>query len=133
MNKKSFFIGLLSGVVLTFVGMFIIGLIIQNSEENNPSQNDAIKYFEKPVSYDNKSETSFQIFQVMGDAALANEESSTYDGDVMYMGNLVLLLGEDFYSDQIVTVKNPQCVGTYSYTTNAGMPKTVRVIDMSKK
>jgi hypothetical protein len=26
-------------------------------------------------------------------------------------------------------VKNPQRVGTYSYTTNGGMPKTVPVID----
>lgn len=45
----------------------------------------------------------------------------------MYYGNTVLIL--EYYSDQIVTVKNPQRVGTYSYTTNGGMPKTVPVID----
>ena len=47
----------------------------------------------------------------------------------MYIGNTVLVLGKDFYSDQIVTVKNPQRIGTYSYTNNGGMPMTVPVIE----
>ena len=44
-------------------------------------------------------------------------------------GNTVVILGENFYSDQIVTIKNPQRVGTYSYTTKRGMPITVPVIN----
>ena len=60
---------------------------------------------------------------------IVTEASDKIGGDVMYYGNTVLILGENYYSDQIVTVKNPQRVGTYSYTTNGGMPKTVPVID----
>ena len=71
MNKKSFFLGVVTGFVLTFVGLFVIGLVNQNSEENDP-----VQYLEKPVSYENKKETSFKVFQVLGNAALANEISN---------------------------------------------------------
>ena len=118
MNKKSFFWGVLTGVVLTFVGLFVIGLVNQNSE---------IQYLEKPVSYENKKETSFKVFQVLGNAALASEISNKEYK--WYNGNTVVLLGENFYSDQVVTVRNPQRVGTYSYTNKGGMPMTVPVIE----
>ena len=124
MNKKSFFMGVVTGIVLTFVGLFAYGLLKQNSVSN-----DAIQYLEKPVSYENKKTTSVKVFQVLGKAALASEASDKIGDDVMYIGNTVLVLGKDFYSDQIVTVKNPQRIGTYSYTNNGGMPMTVPVID----
>lgn len=124
MNKKSFFVGVVTGIVLTFVGLFVIGLINQNSADNDP-----VQYLEQPVSYENKKETSFKVLQVLGNAALATEASDKIGSDVMYFGNTVLVLGEDFYNDQIVTIKSPQRVGTYSYTTNRGMPMTVPVID----
>lgn len=67
MNKKSFFIGMLSGIVLTIAVLFIIGFVSQKNNED-----DAIQRLEKPVSYENKKETSFKVFQVIGeDAALA--------------------------------------------------------------
>ena len=122
MNKKSFFLGVITGIVMTFVGLFVIGLVIQNSEENVP-----IQYLEKPVSYENKKETSFKVFQVLGNAALASEISNKEYK--WYNGNTVVLLGENFYSDQVVTVRNPQRVGTYSYTNKGGMPMTVPVIE----
>lgn len=124
MNKKSFFLGVVTGIVLTFAGLFVIGLINQNSADNDP-----VQYLEQPVSYENKKETSFKVLQVLGNAALATEASDKVGSLIMYYGNTVLVLGENFYSDQIVTVKNPQRVGTYSYTTNGGIPKTVPVID----
>ena len=124
MNKKSFFLGVVTGIVLTFAGLFVIGLINQNSADNDP-----VQYLEQPVSYENKKETSFKVLQVLGNAALATEASDKVGSLIMYYGNTVLVLGENFYSDQIVTVKNPQRVGTYSYTTYGGMPKTVPVID----
>ena len=124
MSKKSFFLGVVTGVVLTFVVLIVIGLVNEKSDANFPAQ-----YLEKPVSYENKKETSFKVLQVLGNAALATEASDKIGSDVMYFGNTVLVLGENFYSDQIVTVKNPQRVGTYSYTTYGGMPKTVPVID----
>ena len=124
MNKKSFFLGVVTGIVLTFVGLIVIGLVNQNSAGNDP-----IQYLEKPMSYENKKETSFKVLQVLGNAALATEASDKIGGDVMYYGNTVLILGENYYSDQIVTVKNPQRVGTYSYTNKGGMPMTVPVIE----
>ena len=121
MNKKSFFLGLVTGVILTFAALFIIGLVNQNSEANDP-----VQYLEKPVSYENKKETSFKVFQVLGNAALAIEISNKEYK--WFHGNTVVILGENYYSDQVVNVKNPQRVGTYSYTNKSGMPMTVPVI-----
>ena len=126
MNKKSFFIGMLSGAVLTIAVLFVIGFVSQKN-----SKNDAIQHLEKPVSYENKKETSFKVFQVIGeDAALAKEVS---DRELdMYLGNTVVLIGKDFYSDQVITMKNPQRTGTYSYTNKGGMPMTVPIIEGDK-
>ena len=121
MNKKSFFLGILTGAILTFAVLFVIALVNRNSEAA-----DLIQYLEQPVSYENKSVTSFKVFQVLGNAALANEISNKEYK--WYHGNTVMILGENFYSDQVVTIKNPQRVGTYSYTNNGGMPMTVPVI-----
>lgn len=123
MNKKSFFLGLVTGVILTFCVLFVIALVNRNSEET-----DQIQYLEQPVSYENKSVTSFKVFQVLGNAALANEISNKEYK--WYHGNTVMILGENFYSDQVVTIKNPQRVGTYSYTNNGGMPMTVPVLEL---
>ena len=122
MNKKSFFWGVVTGVILTFLGIFIYGLVSQGTGDSDP-----VQYLEQPESYENKKETSFKVFQVLGDAALANEVSNKEYG--WYNGNTVVVLGENFYNDQVITIKNPQRVGTYSYTTKAGMPMTVPVID----
>ena len=122
MNKKSFFLGVLTGIVLTFVGLFVIGLVNQKSEDNDP-----VQYLENPETYENKRETSFQVFQVIGDAALAHEISSEEFG--LYLGTTVLLLGENYYSDQVVKMENPQIIGTYSYTNKGGRPMTVPVLE----
>ncbi len=126
MNKKSFFLGVVTGVVLTFAVLLVIGLVNQNSADNAP-----VQYLEKPVSYEDKTETSFKVFQVLGSAALANEISNKEYK--WYNGNTVVILGENFYNDQVVTVKNPQRVGTYSYTNKGGMSMTVPVIDGAMK
>ena len=122
MSKKSFFLGVVTGVVLTFVVLIVIGLVIQKSDANFPAQ-----YLEKPVSYENKEETSFRVFQVLDNAALATEISD-YGAIQLFTGNTVVLLGKDYYSNQVVTVKNPQRIGTYSYTNKNDMPMTVPVI-----
>ena len=126
MNKTFFFIGMLSGIVLTIVALFVIGFVRQKNNED-----DAIQRLEKPVSYENKKKTSFKVFQVIcEDAALAKEIS---DKELdMYLGNTVVLIGKDFYSDQVVTMKNPQRTGTYSYMNNSGMPMTVPIIEGDK-
>lgn len=126
MNKKSFFWGVLTGIVLSFVGLIIFGLVYQKSADNDP-----IQYLEQPVSYENKTQTSFKVFQVLGNAALANEISDKQYK--MYLGNTVLILGKNFYNDQVVNIKNPMRVGSYSYTNKGGMPMTVPVIDGEMK
>ena len=126
MNKKSFFLGVVTGIVLTLAALFALALVNRNSEGSDP-----VQYLEKPVSYEDKTETSFKVFQVLGSAALASEISNKEYK--WYNGNTVVILGENFYSDQVVTVKNPQRVGTYSYTNKGGMPKTVPVINGEMK
>ncbi|MBF1478525.1 VPDSG-CTERM exosortase interaction domain protein [Prevotella pallens] len=123
MNKKSFFIGMLSGVVLTIVALFVIGFVRQKNNED-----DAVQRLEKPVSYENKKITSFKVFQVIGEDAALAKEISDKELD-MYLGNTVVLIGKDFYSDQVITIKNPKRIGTYSYTNNSGMPMTVPIIE----
>ena len=128
MSKKSFFIGFASGIVLTLVALFVIGVIIQNYETNVPVQR-----LDNPVCYENKTETSFKVFQVFSNGALAKESSDEKEisGEEMkwYLGNTVVVLGKNYYDDQILTVKNPQRVGTYSYINKDGMSMTVPVID----
>ena len=126
MNKTSFFIGMLSGIVLTIVALFVIGFVRQKNNED-----DAIQRLEKPVSYENKKITSFKVFQVLEENAALAKEISDKDLD-MYLGNTVVLSGKDFYSDQVVTMKNPQRTGTYSYMNNGGMPMTVPIIEGDK-
>lgn len=123
MSKKSFFLGVVTGVVLTFVVLIVIGLVIQKSDANFP-----VQYLEKPVSYENKKETSFRVFQVLGNAALATEISA--DGVIrLFTGNTVVLLGKDYYNNEVITVKNPQRIGTYSYTNKNDTQMTVPVIE----
>lgn len=122
MNKKSFFLGAATGIVLTIAVLLVVELINRNSADDEP-----IQYLENPETYENKSETSFQVFQVIGDAALASEISSEELG--LYLGTTVLLLGENYYSDQVVKMENPQIIGTYSYTSKGGRPMTVPVLE----
>ena len=122
MNKKSFFLGAATGIVLTIAVLLVVELINRNSADDEP-----IQYLENPETYETKSETSFQVFQVIGDAALAREISSEELG--LYLGTTVLLLGENYYSDQVVKMENPQITGTYSYTNKGGRPMTVPVLE----
>lgn len=128
MNWKSFIFGFLTGAVVTIVALGFIGMALNKSTAGPDAAGPVgIDYLQSPTSYENKTETAFRVFQVIDGAALAREKTDEYDD--MYLGTTVMLLGENFYSDQIVTVKNPQRVGTYSYTSNGGMPKTVPVIE----
>ena len=117
---------MLSGIVLTIAVLFIIGFVSQKNNED-----DAIQRLEKPVSYENKKETSFKVFQVIGEDAALAKEISDKELD-MYLGNTVVLIGKDFYRDQVITMKNPQRRGTYSYMNNGGMPMTVPIIEGDK-
>ena len=112
MEKKSFLIGVLAGVVLSVIFCFI---------KEKVSSKDSINYYEQPVSYENEKRVTVKVFQVFKNSALALEDS--------YNNKTVLILGENFYTDQYVTINNPKIIGTYSYTTKNEMPLTVPIID----
>lgn len=123
MNWKSFIIGIATGIALSVVAFFVIAYIGRNSS------NDQVKHLEQPASYENKTTTSFKVFQVFEDAALAREESKRVEDIAFYYGNTVLIVGDNFYNNQIITIKKPMRVGTFSYVNNAGIPMTVPIID----
>ena len=100
---------------------------------SNSDASDEIQYLENPIAYENKQETSFKVFQVLGKTALAEEESDKIGDHITYLGNIVLIIGDNFYTDQVVTIKNPKRVGTYSYTSKSDMPLTVPVLDGEMK
>ena len=129
MNAKSFFLGFLAGVVLTVAGLYMMRQTMALSETGS-GDSDPIQYLSQPESYEGKKETSVKVFHVLGDAALANEISNKESG--WYDGRTVLILGKKFYSDQIVVIKNPQIVGTYSYATDSDMPMMIPVIKDGK-
>ena len=105
---ESFFLGVIIGMVV---------IIIIDGLENRKSK-DNVRYFEESVSYENKKETSFEVYDVLGNAAIATEISLNYGKHKNYNGKLVLIRGEDFYDGQIINVKNPKRVGTYRYMSN---------------
>lgn len=122
MSKKSFFLGFIVGAFVSILGLYLWSNVKDNDE--------SIRYFEKPLSYENRSEATFHVFQVLGSAALAEEVSS---GDIIVMdGPTVLLLGDEFYDNQTVCIRNPQRVGTYRYTTQSERLMTVPVIVCNK-
>lgn len=138
-----FFAGLVVGAVLTFGILMLVG---------KKKQNDGMKMFEAPVSYEQKAMSEFKVFQVLGNAALAKEvdyeteesmarkresEAEGIESDhvrVLNMasgvmdGKVVLLLGEGFYNDQRIKIDHPKQYGTYSYPNNMGMMNTVPIV-----
>ena len=107
---ETFFLGVI-------IGMVVI-IIIDGLENRKSKDNDRVRYFEESVSYEDKKETSFEVYDVLGNAAIATEISLNYGKHKNYNGKFVLIRGEDFYDGQIINVKNPKRVGTYRYMLN---------------
>lgn len=103
-----FFLGAIFGMVII---LFIDWLEYRKSK-------DCVRYFDESVSYEDKKETSFEVYDVLGNAAIATEISLNYGRHKKYNGKFVLIRGEDFYDGQIINVKNPKRVGTYRYMLN---------------
>lgn len=133
MGKKIliYIAGIATGVILT------LGVLAFIAPPPKPDKNVIIDF--DTISYENKKSTSFKVFQVLGNAALANEVSDKHYK--WYNGKTVLLLNGQFYCDQVVELENPKQVGTYSYqtkekevfgTTVGGDMKTVPVIDVNQ-
>ena len=122
----AYFLGILTGIVLT-IGASII---IAKSQGEDPSSN-GISMFEKRGQA--MTEGSFNIFQTLDDKhALASGVSNEEYG--WYMGITVMIIGNEndhFYDDQIIkktSGKKFYQVGTYKYQTKSEDFKTVPIV-----
>ena len=68
MEIGTFFLGAIFGMVII---LFIDWL-------ENRKLKDNVRYFDESVSYENKKETSFEVYDVLGNAAIATEISLNY-------------------------------------------------------
>ena len=120
--------GVLTGVVLTVLVLFVIG----HAMNNNGGLSGAT-FFDKPgqVIHDR----SFKVLQVIqDDAALVNAKSDGYSD--LYFGPVYLLINHNgiyYYDDQKIKVPSSQVVrqvGIYKYTAGSGFQKTVPIIEV---
>lgn len=88
-----------------------------------------IQFLEKPVSYEGKKKVSVKVIQVFGDSALATEGTLDCNGEIDYIiGKVVMIIGNNHYTDEIVNINNPQQIGLYTYLNGYGWQITVPVI-----
>lgn len=126
MKKFLIFVaGMVTGAVLIIiVSMFLAG---------GGNSSNGIVLFEQPG--DCVGTNDFEVMQVLdsGDA-LAREFE-----DGLAIGKTVLFLAEDgvsYYDDQVIEIPKGKCakqVGTFKYTTNGGMDKTVPIVSILDK
>ena len=120
-----FFLGIITGCVLTIAALFVIGVSYSNSEESD------ITIAERQTVF--KSASRFEVFQVLGDGALANCEEQQGYSRSYFTGPVVYILSDGqnlFYDDQIIDIpygKMAIQIGTYRYQTKLG-EKVVPVI-----
>ena len=134
-----FLCGLITGVVLTIIVVFIFNASQKNSNvvetEVQQQEDDGVKLFEEPG--DIMEGNSFKVFQVIAtDGALVKGKSGKSD---LYYGMVYLLInreGKSYYDDEIVNVPKGKVVrqmGIYHYPTRDGFEKTVPIIEIVDK
>ena len=130
MNKTlSFFLGLITGVVLTILSLFIIGKAMSAGQGTS---DDGITMFEQPGNI--IPAKKFEVMQVIPNGALANSEDTRH-GISTFTGPIVLFLsdGENtYYDDEVITVPKGKVVrqiGSYQYETRMGY-KTVPIVQV---
>lgn len=119
-----FILGVVIGIVVGFglkCGSDFINDNANNTEENPIHYNDKSKPY-----YRTKKEATFTVFQVLDGGALACEGIKPF---AFLTGTTILLLGDDFYTDQTIQISNPMVIGTYSYTTEKNREITVPIIE----
>ncbi len=125
-----YLLGILTGVVLTQVGITLFAYI------SNANSDDGITFFENPGKI--AEDKAFEVFQVLDDdAALVNAQSN--ESLDSYYGKVYLLVndeGEYYYDEQKITApagKVFRQVGIYRYPTKDNNIKTVPVIQLMDK
>lgn len=117
-------LGVVIGIVVGFGLKF--GADFINNNSNNMGET-SIHYNDKSKPYyRTKKQGTFTVFQVLDGGALACEGIKPF---AFLTGTTVLLLGDDFYTDQTIQMTNPMVVGNYSYTTEKNREITVPVIE----
>ncbi len=135
----SYFLGIVTGILLTFVFFAVIPYTSKQDEEGDTKTEKKVKLpngvtmLDTPVPF--TEAVNFEILQVVfDDAALANSgKRMEYTGSIYYTDPVVLILSDQkntFYDDQIVKCpkgSKVMQVGTYKYQTKMGW-KTVPII-----
>ena len=126
MKKITIFgLGLLTGVIATFLFLFLLGSLRDNQNNND------IQYFQKPGDCITKND--LQVFQVLEIGALAHELKPTDWGTT---NGLVVLIYSDnisFYDEQKIKIPKNKCarqIGVYTYETKNNNIKTVPVVEI---
>ncbi len=130
-----------TGAILLLVALFFIGKITQ-PEDPPINEEEKTSIYEGFENGDIIEEKSFKVFQVLENNVALVEGKSDVDKKIsydLYTGLTYLLIGKEgttFYDEQIVKVPQGSVVrmnGTFQYTTNGGMDKTVpRIMIMHK-
>lgn len=121
-----FFLGVVTGCILTFIILLIIGRAYNQSNHSDVVIANQITEF--------TTANRFEVFQVLGDGALANCEEDRGYSRSYFTGPVVYIISDGqnlFYDDQIIEVprgKRPMQIGTYRYQTQMG-EKVVPVIE----
>ncbi len=116
-----FFLGIVTGCVLTIVALSIIASTYSKSDITIAEQQTAFT-----------TATKFEVFQVLEDGALANCEEKGYSTS-FFTGPVVYIVADgqnQFYDDQIIEVpkaKRAIQIGTFRYRTKLA-EKVVPVI-----
>lgn len=133
-NVLLFVGGMATGAILLLVVLFFIARMTR-PEYAPTNEDEKISLYEGFENGDIIQTNSFEVFQVLeNNVALVNG----YE-DGLYIGPVYLLIGKEgttFYDDQIVKVPKGCVVrmnGTFKYTTNSGMDKTVPQIMIMDK
>ena len=126
-----YLLGLLSGIVITIVVLWVFGLIIRAKNDPGITMLNGMSFFETPGEV--IKETSFKVFQALDDGAALVEGKGDGHSSV-YLGLPVLLYNEEktpYYDEQIVTLPQGKCfrqVGIYRYHAKSGIDKTVPIV-----
>lgn len=140
-NLKSFLLGvagtgLVIGAILAFIVLRTVDAVnntedtsAHSSVDKKPDDSDkCFKRFERPISYEGKKKVSVQVMQVFDVFALAIEGTRGYNGEIWYDGKVVMIIGSNYYTDEIVNIDNPQQIGLYTYFNRYSRQMTVPVI-----
>lgn len=130
-----YLLGVLTGIVVTFVTVMIIGTIIEVKKDLATKTNTGMSFFETPG--DIIEPTSVKVFQALDNGSALAECKG--DGKYMYTGPNVLLYNEEetpYYDEQIIQAPSGKCfkqMGIYRYHAKDERDRTVPIVMLMEK